>query len=389
MPRRRIFPSRNLLSFLRNESDVTEMIPQAAPMRRIARHRTEVEAAIARVLDGGSAIGGAEVAAFEAAFAAFCGVGHAIGCGNGTDALALALRAAGIRLGDEVVTVALTAHGTAQAIRLVGAIPVFVDVDPLTRTMAPAAAAAAITRRTAALIPVHLYGQMADMPALTALAAQHGLFLLEDCAQAHGADIAGRKAGSWGHAGAFSFYPTKNLGAVGDGGAVVTRDPSLAARIRAQTSYGWTDARRISDVVAGNSRLDTVQAAILAALLPHLADAIAERRAIAAALHAALGDAAVLPHWDDGAVWHQFVIGHAARDLLAASLARVGIGTAVHYTPPLHWQPAFRRVGQPPLPVTERLAAEVLSLPIQPEVAGPAIQSIIDAVRNGAAECRL
>jgi dTDP-4-amino-4,6-dideoxygalactose transaminase len=366
-----------------------EMIPQAAPMLRIARYRTQVDAAVARVLDGGTAIGGAEVAKFEAAFAAFCGVGHAIGCGNGTDALILALRAAGIGPGDEVVTVALTAHGTAQAIRLIGAIPVFVEVDALTRTMDPAAAAAAITSRTAAMIPVHLYGQMASMPALAALAAQHGLFLLEDCAQAHGAEMAGRKAGSWGHAAAFSFYPTKNLGAVGDGGAVVTQDASLAERIRSQSNYGWTDARRISDVVAGNSRLDTIQAAILSALLPYLADAIAERRAIAAALHAGIGEAAVLPHWDDGAVWHQFVICHPARDVLAASLARDGIGTAVHYTPPLHRQPAFHRGGQLPLPVTERLAAEVLSLPIQPEVAGPAIQSIVDAVRKGAAECAL
>ncbi|AZL58263.1 DegT/DnrJ/EryC1/StrS family aminotransferase [Tabrizicola piscis] len=363
------------------------MVPQAAPMRRIARYRPAIDAAIARVLDGGTAIGGVEVAAFEAAFAAFCGVGHAIGCGNGTDALVLALRAAGIGPGDEVITVALTAHGTAQAIRLVGAMPVFVEVDAATRTMDPAAAAAAITPRTTALIPVHLYGQMADMPALATLAAQHGLFLLEDCAQAHGAEIAGRRAGSWGHAAVFSFYPTKNLGAVGDGGAVITQDAALAERIRALTSYGWTDARRISDVVAGNSRLDTMQAAILAALLPHLDEAIAERRAVAAALHAGIGEAVILPRWDDGAVWHQFVIAHPARDRLAACLARDGIGTAVHYTPPLHVQPAFLSDGQPPLPITERLAAEVLSLPIQPEIAGPAIQAIIDAVRRGAAEC--
>lgn len=356
-------------------------------MRRIARYRAEVEAAVARVLDGETAIGGGEVAAFEAAFAAYCGASHTIGCGNGTDALELALRAAGVGPGDEVITVALTAHGTAQAIRLAGAIPVFVEVGAATRTMDPAAAEAAITPRTAALVPVHLYGQMADMPALADIAARHGLFLLEDCAQAQGAHIGGRKAGSWGHAAAFSFYPTKNLGGIGDGGAVVTSDPSLATKVRAQTSYGWTDARRISDVVAGNSRLDTVQATILTALLAHLDDGNAARRSIAAALHAGIGEAVTLPHWTDGAVWHQFVIEHPSRDRLAESLARRGIGTAVHYTPPLHLQPAFRRDGQPPLPVTERLSAEVLSLPIQPEVAGPATRAIIDAVLQGAAEC--
>ncbi len=366
---------------------MTAMLPQAAPMRRIARYRAEVDAAMARVLDGGTAIGGEAVAAFETAFAAFCGVSHAIGCGNGTDALVLALRAAGIGPGDEVITVALTAHGTAQAIRLVGATPVFVEIDAATCTMDPAAAAAAVTTRTAAIVPVHLYGRMADIPALTALAARNGLFLLEDCAQAHGARVAGRQAGSWGHAAAFSFYPTKNLGGVGDGGAVVTSDAGLAARLRAQTSYGWTDAQRISTVVAGNSRLDSLQAAILLALLPYLKEGNAERQAIAAALHAGIGAAVSLPPWDDGAVWHQFVIAHPARDRLAESLARRGIGTAIHYTPPLHLQPAFRRDGQTPLPVTERLSAEVLSLPIQPEVAGPATRAIIDAVLEGAAEC--
>ncbi len=264
------------------------MIPQAAPQRRIARFRGTIDAAVAAVLGGDGYILGSAVAGFEASFAAYSGSAHCVGVASGTDALALALRALGIGPGDEVILPALTFAGSAQAVLQCGAQPRFVDVDPGTRCIDPSAAAEAVNPRTAAIMPVHLFGHPADMPAIMALAARHRLAVVEDCAQSHGATLDGRPLGTFGHAAATSFYPTKNLGCVGDGGAVVTNDAALAERVRSLRNYGFAPGERISRTLGFNSRLDEIQAAILAALLPRLDAANAERRAIAARYRSAL-----------------------------------------------------------------------------------------------------
>jgi dTDP-3-amino-3,4,6-trideoxy-alpha-D-glucose transaminase len=361
------------------------VIPQAAPPRRIARFRCEVDAAVASVLGGRDYILGSSVDAFERAFADHAGLSHCVGVASGTDALALALRALDVGPGDEVITAALTFAATAQAILHCGAIPRFADVDPVTRCLDLAAVAAAVTARTAAIVPVHLFGHPADMPALMILAERHGLAVVEDCAQAHGATFDGRRAlGSFGHAAAYSFYPTKNLGCVGDGGAVLTEDGRLAARLRSLRHYGFEGNSRISLTPGFNSRLDEVQAAILLALLPHLAAGNAERRAIAARYRYALEGAARLglPPDASGCVYHQFAVTHPDRDGLMHHLARIGIGSAVHYAPGLHRHPAFSQGPAYPLPVTDALSASLLSLPIQPEVAATAVEQVAEAVRS-------
>lgn len=360
------------------------MIPQAAPPLRIARYRREIDAAIARVLSGPSYILGEAVAAFEAAFGQAAGGGHCVGVASGTDALALALRALGIGPGDEVLLPALTFAGTAQAILHCGASPVFVEVDEATRCLDPAAAARAIGPHTRALVPVHLFGHPADMPALMALADRHGLAVVEDCAQSHGATLEGRALGSFGHAAAYSFYPTKNLGGVGDGGAVVTADPALAERLRRLRHYGFAGGERVSGAIGFNSRLDEIQAAILLALLPHLAQANAERRASAARYRALLAGAGIgLPPENEGGVYHQFAVTVPDRDGLRRRLDAAGIGTAVHYAPGLHRHPAFIEGARTPLPVTEALADSLLSLPIQPEVATGREERVAEAIREG------
>ena len=358
------------------------MIPQAAPMWRIARYASDVRAAIAEVLNGDSLVGGPQVSAFEAEFALSTGAAHCVGVNSGTDALALALRALGVGPGDEVITVALTAAGTAHAILHAGAEPRFVDVDDDTWVMDPIAAEAAITPRTKAILAVHLYGRPAPAEDLRAIADRRGLFLVEDCAQAHGATLNNRPVGSFGHVGAFSFYPTKNLGALGDGGAVVTDDLALAERVRALRSYGWPTKSRISMTIGYNSRLDELQAAVLLALLPHLGTGNSERRAAAAQYRSRLGGARLqLPLDDRGAVYHQFAIRVADRDTVAARLeTKYGVRTAVHYTPALHHQPAFADFPHGPLPVTERLCDQLLSLPIQPEITARHLETIADAV---------
>ena len=262
-------------------------IPQADPRRRFLARRQEIEGAIARVLERGTFILGPEVAAFEAEFAALSGARHAIAVASGTDALRLALMALGIKPGDEVITVAMTFAATALAIEAVGAKPVFVDVDPATRCIDPDALAAAIGPATAAIIPVHLHGHPASMPAIGAIAARHGLAVIEDCAQAHGARLDGRPVGTFGQAAAFSFYPTKNLGALGDAGAVVTDDPALAARLARLRHYGF-DAHDRCIETGTNARLDELQAAILRVLLPDLAALNAQRRTLAAQYRARL-----------------------------------------------------------------------------------------------------
>lgn len=384
MPRLGIFRTR-CRSFGLNRIEtkpVTLNIPQAAPLLRHQRFRGEIDDALNRVLGGNHAILGPEVMAFECEFALYCGMNHATGVASGTDALHLSLKAAGIGPGDEVLVPALTAAGTAQAVCLAGATPVYVDVDPHTRCMDPEAANAAIGPETAAIILVHLYGHPADANKFAALATCHGLFLLEDCAQAHGAEQHGRKVGSFGHAAAFSFYPTKNLGALGDGGAVVTSDAALADKVRMLRNHGWVDAGRVSQVVAGNSRLDEIQAAILRVLLLHLDEGNTERTRLAHDYRQELDGFVALPDNKLGSVWHQFVIEVENRAAVIKALAKEGIGSTVHYHPPLHHQPALSPATPVSLPHTERLSREVLSLPIQPEAVGRKLPQIADAVKR-------
>ena len=358
------------------------MIPQAAPHLRIARYRNDIDRALAGVVASGSYILGPRVEAFEQAFAGLLGVRHCIGVASGTDALVLALRALGIGPGDEVLTVSLTAAATAQAILLVGAVPRFVDVDPLTWVIDIAQLEAMIGPRTRAILPVHLHGYPAPAPALRRLADRHGLALLEDCAQAHGARLPEGRLGSFGDAACFSFYPTKNLGSIGDGGAVTTNDAGLAARLRSLRIYGWGPDDRVSHVVAGNSRLDELQAAVLGVLLLHLEAGNAERREIAGYYHDRFaGSPMRMQPLSPGAIHHQFALAVRNRDAMINRLRdHHAIGTAVHYTPPLHRQPAFAAYASGDLPVTEALAAQLISLPIQPEVAGPNRERIADAV---------
>ncbi len=335
------------------------------------------------MVDQGPYIQGPEVERFEHDFARQFGLGHVVGVNTGTDAVAVALRALGVGPGDEVLTVALTAAGTGLGILMTGAEPRFVDVDPGTRTIDPAHLAASVTPRTAAVVPVHLHGFPAAMREVMACAHRHGLAVVEDCAQAHGAMCHGQPVGTWGHAAAFSFYPTKNLGTAGDGGAVATGDKLLAERIRMLAHSGWSDPRRISQAAAWNTRLDALQAAVLNVLLLHLEASNRERRAVAAAYrHHLTGLPVGLPPMDDGAVYHQFALTVADRDRLRADLEReFHIGTAVHYPVPLHCQPAFAPYARSRLPVTEQLADTLLSLPVQPEVVAGHEPQVAAAVR--------
>lgn len=361
--------------------DKTLLIPQADPSRRFIRFLPQINEAIQRVIQSKQYILGPAVENFESSLAAYLGVGHCVGVGSGTDAVYLALRAAGVKHGDEVITSSLTAAGTGQAILLCGAVPRFADVDYRTRCLSPRAVENAITPRTAAIVPVHLYGQPADMPVLLEIARKHGLAVVEDCAQALGAHINGRRVGTFGQAAAFSFYPTKNLGALGDGGAVVCNDSALAARIRALRSYGWENGVRVSCMVAGNSRLDAIQAAVLSALLPYLDENNRERARLTQQYVSRLSSLDLhLPEYSDGAIYHQFVLACRNREELRLHLAERGIGTEIHYDPPLHRQPVFARYVHDALPVTEKLSEHILSLPIQPEVTEPHLDYIIAAV---------
>lgn len=332
----------------------------------------ELEAAIAAVLNSGWYILGQEVSSFEDEFAKFLGVDHAVGVASGTDALLLALRAFEIGPGDEVITVSHTAVATVASIELSGAKPCFVDIDESTYTMDPGQLPLAITPRTKAIIPVHLYGQPADMDRIMAFARRHGLIVIEDCAQAHGALYAGKRVGSLGDAAAFSFYPTKNLGAIGDGGAVTTNRVEIAERLRLLRQYGWRE-RYISEIAGYNSRLDELQAAILRVRLRHLDAETEVRRQIAAHYQRELANTPVqLPPFVAGTepVHHLFVIRHARRDDLQSYLAGSGIGTGIHYPVPVHLQPAYKGLGYQTgqLPVTESIASEILSIPMYPDL---------------------
>ncbi len=342
-----------------------------------------VRAAIDRVVASGWFVLGPEVEAFEEEFAAACGAGHAVGVGTGTDAITLALRALDIGAGDEVITSPLSAAYSALAIMMSGARPVFADIDPDRLTLDPDAAAAAVTPRTRAIVPVHLYGQAADMAGLGRVAARHQLAIVEDACQAHLATAGGRPVGTVGIAGAFSFYPTKNLGALGDGGAVLTGDRALADRIKRLRNGGQT-ARYHHAEAGANSRLDELQAAILRARLPFLQGWTARRREIAAQYRPAVGGPRVgVPgEHDPGHVYHLFPVLTPARDALQAHLSAAGIETLIHYPVPIPRQPALASANPAMCPIADRISAEVLSLPIYPSLTGDAVSHVIDAVRD-------
>jgi len=343
-----------------------------------------IDAAIARVLERAWFILGAELEAFEATFAAACGARFCIGVGNGTEALHLALRALDVGPGDEVITVAHTFIATALAISWTGARPVFVEVDPATYTIDVEQVAAAITPRTKAILPVHLYGQPADMGPLIELAQTRGLRVLEDCAQAHGARYGGRVVGTFGAIGSFSFYPGKNLGAYGDGGALVTDDAALADRLRLLRNYGQT-AKYHHATQGYNSRLDELQAAVLAVKLGYLDAWNARRRALAARYNALLADHGLilpLPAPDRDHVYHLYVVRSRQRDALQRHLATQGIGTLIHYPTPVHLQPAYAELGlvRGNLPFSEQLADQVLSLPLYPEMSEAQQDAVVAAI---------
>ncbi|MGD9048786.1 MAG: DegT/DnrJ/EryC1/StrS family aminotransferase [Anaerolineae bacterium] len=365
---------------------MSTFIPLVDLRREYDRIRSEIDTAVARVLQRGWFILGEEGQAFETEWASYCEVAHAVGVGNGTDAIHLALRAAGIGPGDEVVVPALTAAFTALAVSMAGARPVFADVDPTTHTLDPAAFEAAITPSTAAVIPVHLYGCPADMEPIVRIARQHNLLVLEDAAQAHGARYGGRRVGGLGDVAAFSFYPTKNLGAYGDGGALVTEDPALAEKAR-MLRHGGQRRTYEHELPGVNSRLDEIQAAILRVKLQYL-DAWSERRrSLAACYSAGLQDLAglALPITPAGAehVFHLYVVRTSLRDALRDYLAGTGVSTGVHYPKSVHLQEAFASLGyaEGSCPNAEAAASQVVSLPIFPQLSYHEVEQVARMIR--------
>ena len=354
-------------------------------LRRVnAVHEAALRAAVDRVIDSGWYILGEETARFEAEFAAYCGVRHCIGVANGLDALALILRGLGIGPGDEVIVPANTFVATWLAVTQVGATPVAAEPLAETCNLDPASAEAAITPRTRAIIPVHLYGQPADMARIAEIAARYNLLVVEDAAQAHGARHRGRRVGSFGAAAAFSFYPGKNLGALGDAGAVTTDDAALADRIRMLRNYGSRQKYR-HDVAGVNSRLDEIQAAMLRVKLASLDAENEVRRGHARRYVTGLAGVDIgLPSVAAGAesVWHLFVVRHARREEIQRELGARGIGTMIHYPVACHRQTPYASHPWPPLPVSERLQDEVLSLPISPVHEPDEIEAVIDALRT-------
>lgn len=340
-----------------------------------------VRAAIDRVIASGWFVLGPEVEAFEHEFARACGAVHAVGVGTGTDAITLILRALDIGRGDEVITAPLSAAYSALAIVMAGARPVFADIDPHRLTIDPRAVEAAITSRTRAIMPVHLYGQAAEMRALEAIAVRHRLALIEDACQAHLATSDARPVGTIGIAGAFSFYPTKNLGALGDGGAVVTNDATLADRIRRLRNGGQT-TRYHHQEAGANSRLDELQAAVLRARLPFLSRWTDRRKQIAAGYRQQITSACVdvPPEFDRGHVYHLFPVLCSKRPSLQAHLAAAGIETLIHYPVPIPRQPALRESAPALCPVADRVCNEVLSLPIYPALADSAVSHVAEVM---------
>jgi dTDP-4-amino-4,6-dideoxygalactose transaminase len=361
-------------------------------LRQTTALRSELSAAVERVLASGWYILGRECAAFEAEFAAYCGVAHCVSVANGTDALELGLRALGIGPGDRVATVANAGGYSTTAIRAVRAEPLYIDIDPFIMNMSAPDLADRLTPGVRAVIATHLYGRTADLPALLEVAGRANVPLVEDCAQAHGAAIGGKKAGSWGALACFSFYPTKNLGALGDGGAITTDDPRLAQRVKSLRQYGWSAKYRCAEY-GRNSRMDEMQAAILRAKLPHLDGWNARRREIAATYSAALAGTGVECPRDFGEsyVAHLYVIRSRERDRVRAALQACGVATDIHYPVPDHLQEAAR--GTPAadalLPATERASREVLTLPCYAELKDEEISAVAGALRALAQEAHV
>ena len=377
----------------------TAAIPQANPAAGYFAHREEIDRAVSGALAGNRYILGPEVEAFEQEFARYIGVDHGVGVANGTDAIELALRAYDVRAEDLVFTVSHTAVATVAAIERAGATPVLVDIDPVTFTMDPGKLDEAVrmTRtdarfrgmRPSVVIPVHLFGHAADLPRIGEIARAAGMKLIEDCAQAHGASLQGRKLGTWGDLAAYSLYPTKNLGAIGDGGIITGNDAAAIRRIRALRQYGWEE-RYISAIPGLNSRLDELQAAILRVRLRHLDADNTKRRGVARQYDALLADAGVtLPTVSRAVqhVYHQYVIRTPDRDAFRERLTRDGVGTAIHYPAPVHLQPAYagRIALGGSMAETERAAREIVSLPMFPELTDGQVQRVAAAVRSWAA----
>ena len=362
------------------------MIPIANPKSSYLACKEAIDNAVFRVLESGWYILGKEVSDFEKKFAEWCGCSHAVGVANGTDAVELALRSVGVREGDYVVTVSNTANATVSAIERIGAIPTFVDVREDTYTMDPDSLSRVLARRNAkAVVPVHLYGHPADMPAICSIARSAGAAVVEDCAQAHGAAINGEKVGTFGDAAAFSFYPTKNLGAIGDGGAVVTSTDVVADRVVLLRQYGWRK-RYESESKGVNSRLDEIQAAILSAKLDSLAQMNGRRRQIAEVYNKEFAELPIaLPLALPGCehVYHQYTLLCDRRDDFVSHLKQTGVGTGVLYPVPIHKQPAYvAEFADIMLPVTEGLAGRIVSIPVYPELNDDEVSRIVHAVKS-------
>ena len=362
------------------------------PLASYLAHKDEIDAAVAKVLNGGWYILGEEADSFDQEFAHYIGAHYASGVASGTDALHLGLRVIGVGPGDAVATVSHTAVATVAAIELAGATAVLVDVDPVTFTMDPNRLEDTIKKhrsgqspsaniRLKAIVPVHLYGQPADMQAIMEIARRYDLYVIEDCAQSHGASVGGLKTGTWGNLAAFSFYPTKNLGAFGDGGAVVTNDAGLAERVRLLREFGWRE-RYISDLAGMNTRLDELQAAILRVKLHYLDRETARRQELAHMYSALLSATAlILPQVrpDSDHVYHQYVVRSERRDDLRTFLKENSVGSLIHYPSPVHLQPAYQgriAIGSGGLKQTERACREVLSLPMYPQLTDQQAQRV-------------
>jgi dTDP-4-amino-4,6-dideoxygalactose transaminase len=380
---------------------MTGAVLQSDPKANYLTHKREIDEAIRQTLDSGRYILGGQVSEFECQFAAYLGAKRCVGVANGTDALHLALRAAGVGAGDVVITVAHTAVATVAAVEMAGASPLLVDIDPATFTISPEAVEDAIKNnrdrphihqigRIRAILPVHLYGRPADMRAICDIARRYDLKVVEDCAQAHGATIhriGGYKVGVFGDAAAFSFYPTKNLGALGDGGAVVTNDAEVAERVALLREYGWRE-RYVSDQPGFNSRLDELQAAILRVKLKYLDEENARRREIARIYDDRLAPTSLrLPERPVGveSVYHQYVARCDERDGLREHLREQGVGTLIHYPVPVHLQPAYRNrvpVHRGALPATEQAARQVLSLPMHAQLSDAQVERVCEAINR-------
>jgi dTDP-4-amino-4,6-dideoxygalactose transaminase len=371
---------------------MTDAVLQSDPKANYLAHQREIDEAIRQTLDSGRYILGEQAREFEREFAAYFGAKRCVGVANGTDALHLALRAAGVGEGDVVITAAHTAVATVAAVEMAGASPLLVDIDPATFTIAPQAIEDAIRNcddrpRIKAVLPVHLYGRPADMRAICEIARGYDLKVVEDCAQAHGAMIDNLKVGVFGDAAAFSFYPTKNLGALGDGGAVVTNDAEVAGRVELLREYGWRE-RYVSDVAGFNSRLDELQAAVLRVKLKYLDEENARRREVARIYDDRLAAASLrLPERGDGAesVYHQYVARCEDRDGLREHLREQGVGTLVHYPVPVHLQPAYRNrvsIHRGAMTETEQAARQVLSLPMHPQLSDAQVERVCEAINR-------